>query len=68
MAKKQEKTEVKNKMVTKKPANKSINWDSMGDMVTVIALKGKHMTEGKEYTVTKEKAQLFVKYGSAKLK
>ena len=52
-----------------KAAPKKVDFSKLGAMVTVVATnKSKHLTEGKEYTVTNAKAENFVKFGQAKLK
>ena len=51
------------------PKKEKVDFSNLGAMVTVIATsKSKHLTEGKEYTVTNAKAENFVKFGQAKLK
>ena len=63
----------------KKPQNKvekivvadkapSIDWDSLPNKVDVIALKHKHLVEGKEYTIPTEQAKLLVGINAVKLK
>jgi hypothetical protein len=52
----------------KAPVKKSIDWDSLGDSVTIIGKGGKHLSKGKEYIVTKETGKLLVNKGVADLK
>ncbi len=52
----------------KAPAKKSIDWDSLGDSVVIVGKGGKHLSKGKEYTVTIETAKLLVNKGVADLK
>jgi hypothetical protein len=52
----------KSKKISKKQA------EEMEDQVDIVALKDKHMKEGKTYSVTKETAILLINKGAAKLK
>jgi len=63
-----EKKKPSNKKVKVKPANKSMNWDKVGNTVDVIALDFKHLENGKTYKVTKEMAKVLVEKNAVKLK
>ena len=52
----------------KAPTKKSIDWNSLPDSVVIIGKSGKHLSKGKEYTVTIETAKLLVNKGVADLK
>lgn len=57
------------KPTTKKaPAKKSIDWDSLPEMVVIVGKGGKHLEKGKEYNITKETAKVLVEKGVADLK
>lgn len=65
-ANKEAKPEVTEKPKVSKP--KSIDWDSLGSSVTIVGVKGRHLTPGKEYTISTETAKILVGKGVAKLK
>ena len=53
-------------VVTEKPI--AIDWDSLGENITIIGVSGRHLTPGKEYTISKETARILVGKKVAKLK
>ena len=59
-----EKKKLKNKAVKKV----KVDLTNLADQVDIVALKDKHMKEGKTYNVTKETAILLINKGVAKLK
>jgi len=65
MAKRTNNKEAKPVMV-EKPIQ--IDWDSLGVNVNVIGVSGRHLTVGKEYTISKETAKILVNKGVARLK
>ena len=46
----------------------AIDWKSQPNTVVVIALKHKHLVEGKEYSIPKEQAKLLTSINAVKLK
>ena len=61
---KSEKKPVENKA----PKAVAIDWKSLPLTVEVVALKHKHLEEGKEYKIPKEQAKLLVDIKAVKLK
>ena len=61
---KSEKKPIENKA----PKAASIDWSSLPLTVDVVALKHKHLEEGKEYSIPKDQAQLLVGINAVKLK
>ena len=59
-----EKKKLKNKAIKKE----IVDLSKLPVQVEIIALKDKHLTEGKVYPVTKETAILLINKGAAKLK
>jgi len=53
-------------IVVEKP--KTIDWDSLGKAVKVVALDDKHLISGDTYTVTPEIAKILIENKRAKLK
>jgi len=58
----------KKPVAKKATAKKTIDWDSMPEMVVIVGKGGKHLEKGREYNVTKETAKVLVEKGVADLK
>ncbi|NRA78946.1 MAG: hypothetical protein HRU18_12110 [Pseudoalteromonas sp.] len=58
----------KKPIAKKASAKKSIDWDSMPEMVVIVGKGGKHLEKGREYNVTKETAKVLVEKGVADCK
>lgn len=66
---KAEKATVENK--ASKPAAKkqaAIDWSSLPAEVMIVGKQGRHLSEGQEYKVTKEIAEILINNGKASLK
>jgi len=63
---KSEKKPVENK-APKAAKPVAIDWNSLPLTVKVVALKHKHLEEGKEYSIPKDQAQLLVGINAVKL-